>query len=121
MDTRRLHEDDLHSQLASWLRLQRLVGLWWHTPNTSSYLPYAVKLKRMGRLPGVPDFQFLHPEHRVAFIELKRKGGSLNQHQKIFLNHMDEWNIPYIVIKSDDLAVICGAASEFLKTYGFYK
>lgn len=117
----RVTEDALHIALAQWLRYQPLVGLWWHTPNTHSSVQHAVKLKRMGMLSGVLDFQFLHPENRIAFIELKRRGGVLNPSQKIFVNWLTENAISYVVIRTDSVDEMCCSARTFLSDNGFFR
>jgi hypothetical protein len=44
----------------------------------------AVKLKRAGLKPGSPDLYIMLPEGRIAWLELKAKGGSLSIEQKAF-------------------------------------
>lgn len=112
-------EDDLHYSLAAWLRLQRINGLWWHTPNTSSSPQYARKLARMGRRPGVLDFEFLRKPRYPAFIELKVHPRDLSEDQEIFcaaLRHMD---VPYTVIRTKSPEATIEQANAFLREHGF--
>lgn len=42
----------------------------------------AARLKRMGVMPGWPDFQFFHSSGRVCFLELKRRGDRASDAQE---------------------------------------
>jgi hypothetical protein len=61
-------------------------GLHWTAiPNGGKRdLRVAVKLKREGVRRGTPDIIILLPEGRVAWLELKIKGGSLSPDQRAF-------------------------------------
>ena len=47
-------------------------------------LSVAIKLKRAGLKRGSPDIFVMMPEGRIAWLELKIKGGSLSQEQRGF-------------------------------------
>ena len=120
-----ISEDALHIALAEYLRLlesmKRLNCLWWHTDNTHSSPQRAAKLSRMGMRPGVLDFQFLHHDNRVAWIELKKKRSYLNDNQRVFCQWLDTHGIPYVVITSNSSTEIAEKAELFLKQHGFIK
>jgi hypothetical protein len=62
-------------------------GVWW-TASLAGHgkmTPAARnKAKAMGLKPGWPDLQFLLPDGRVTFIELKSETGSLSPEQRAF-------------------------------------
>jgi len=41
-------------------------------------------------MPGWPDLQFAGPGGRMAFLELKRRGGRLNEAQAAMRDHLAE-------------------------------
>lgn len=112
-------EDDLHRALVQWLELQRINGKWWHTPNTSSSIPYAVKLKKLGRKKGVLDLQFLRKPQFNAFIELKRHPQNLSDDQREFCAFLDDVGVPYAVIRTKTPEATISQAQTFLRTHGF--
>ena len=73
----RTSEFQLQCQVAEVLR--RWCSEWWiytHLPMGEKRDPVtAMRLKRMGTMPGWPDFQFFGPRRAVVFMELKRPGG----------------------------------------------
>lgn len=56
----------------------------------------AGKLKRMGVKPGWPDLLFVSPAGQHHYIELKRKGGRLNDAQLEFQTFAQFAAIPYL-------------------------
>ena len=68
----------------------------------------AVKLKREGVKAGTPDIVILLPEGRVAWLELKIKGGSLSLEQQAFRKICQRLGHHWALIKSVD------DAKEFL-------
>lgn len=116
-------ETQLHIALADWLKLpttaRRLRCIWWHTDNTHSNPARAKQLERMGMRAGVPDFLFLNNDTRVAFIELKRRGGHLNDDQRTFRQWIDARAFPYALISSDDTDIILSKAQAFLERHEF--
>lgn len=46
------------------------------------------RLKRMGLHRGFPDFQFFHNSGRCAFLELKRRGETLDDEQDEIAAHL---------------------------------
>jgi hypothetical protein len=66
------------------------------------------RLKRMGVRPGWPDFIFLAPKgspHSVFFLELKRKGGRLSEHQAGFALWCLLNGVPHAVVDTVEAAV----------------
>lgn len=94
-------EDNLQIQTARWLRLQYPHVIAFHVPNGGKRPSTTIrrkgkiyqvnvtgaKLKRMGALAGVSDWLVLHPigPYSGAIIELKVKGGTLQESQSDFL------------------------------------
>jgi len=80
-----MSEYSLHVTVADWLRAQFPRLVWWHS-HQQGHLSIAarVKAKRMGRRAGVPDFTFIIPGGKAAFIELKIDGGKLSEPQAVF-------------------------------------
>lgn len=97
-------ESQLHSAVAKELRkLRDLTGkfIFWHIPNGEHRDEITgAKLKRMGVLEGVPDFELLCSDGRSRFIELKREGGRLTFSQSEFQRKCKEWNVCYVVAYS---------------------
>lgn len=49
----------------------------------------AARLKRMGVMPGWPDFQFAGPNKQMFFLELKRRGGRISPEQACVRAHLE--------------------------------
>jgi hypothetical protein len=77
-------EFSLHCMVADVLRRWLVDGwIWTHFPAGEARSAITgARLKRMGLNRGWPDFQFFHRDGACAFLELKRKGASLNEHQE---------------------------------------
>lgn len=74
---------------------------WTHIPLGEYRTPAtAARLKRMGVLPGWPDFQFFHVSGPVAFLELKRRGERLSDPQKGVAFHLMKAGHGYLVTDS---------------------
>lgn len=92
-------EDSLQIACATYMRAQYPNALWFHSPNGGSRNAIeAAKLKQMGVRPGVSDIIILENcnwelgyefdssiEYHGLFIELKVKGGTLQQSQLEYL------------------------------------
>lgn len=99
-------EDSLQKETAKWLRLQHPKLLAYHTPNggkrpmttitrkgkTFQVPAIGRKLKEMGTLAGVPDWFIARRCHQYggAYIELKAKGGALQDTQLDFLSRASD-------------------------------
>lgn len=101
----------VHCALADTLRR-------WATPNWIwTHLPLGehreaitgARLKRMGTQPGWPDLILIPPrEHSIPrphFLELKRRGGKLTEHQAGFALWCQLNDAPHAVADSYDAAV----------------
>lgn len=125
-------EDDLHIQVADFLRLAWPPDLlFWHTPNggdrptitrtnkageTYSFSPAAQQLKRMGTLPGFPDLAFLLPGGRLAVIELKFGKNTLSQDQIDVRTVMLANKVGYAVCRT--LEEVVDTLTSWLALYG---
>jgi hypothetical protein len=85
-------EDSLQTACATYLRAQYPKALWLHCPNGGSRNRIeAAKLKMMGVLPGASDLMIFEPRNFKGlrpcglFIELKTKGGKLQETQASFI------------------------------------
>ena len=85
-------ESDEHIAVADYLKY--LGVLFNHSPNEGMRKPqYVAKLKRMGMLPGFPDFFIYEPRgiYKGLAIEMKRiKGGRITEEQKECLAKLSE-------------------------------
>lgn len=64
----------------------------------------AVRLKRMGAMPGWPDFIFVGPG-QVLFLELKRRGEQPTEEQRDLAAHLVACGCAYLCTDSFDDAV----------------
>ena len=79
---------------------------------TSTHLPFGEKrdpatagrLKAMGVTPGWPDLMLIGPR-RIYFLELKRRGGKLSEHQSVRATALIGAGAGYGVAQSFDDAV----------------
>ena len=65
-------------------------------------LSVAVKLKREGVRRGTPDLYVMLPEGKIAWLELKVKGGSLSLEQRMFRDVCQRLGHHWAVAKSLD-------------------
>ena len=72
----------------------------------------AARLKRMGVMPGWPDFFFCGPNRSMLWLELKRKGNSLSEAQKKIAAHLRQCGFEYLVTDNVNEAI------AWLKTHG---
>ena len=105
-------EFQLHCMLADTLKLccsKR--WRWTHLP-MGEYrdIITASRLKRMGVMPGWPDFIFIGPG-AVVFLELKRQGGRLSDAQKALMAHLLACGADYHIANSYDGAI--GILAEY--------
>jgi hypothetical protein len=56
----------------------------------------AGRLKRLGLTAGWPDLQFAGPGPRMAFLELKRRGGRLSEAQQAMRDHLVTCGFAYL-------------------------
>jgi len=79
-------ESALQAQLCEYLDLSIRPGLHWSSIENGGkrHLLTAVRLKKQGVKAGTPDMFFMLPEGRIAWLELKIKGGALSPPQQVF-------------------------------------
>ena len=106
----------LHCSVADTVRRWILPGwIWTHFPAGEARPSQIIKgkrvsltgarLMRMGLNTGFPDFQFFHIEGGCAFLELKRKGNSLDEDQEIIADHLKRAGHHYLVTDRFDVAI----------------
>ena len=69
------------------------------------HIRVAVKLKAQGVKRGIPDLAVLLPEGRIAWLEMKIKGGALSAHQKAFRDKAQSLGHAWAVAKTLDEAI----------------
>jgi hypothetical protein len=91
-----------HVMVADALKLGSAPGwVWSHFPAGEKRDPKtAGRLKRMGVMPGWPDFLLISPEGRLHCLELKRGPAPLTQYQTGFGDAMLARGVPYEVARS---------------------
>lgn len=86
-----MNSEHLEQKLViQWFRIQypRVYKCLWAIPNGGvRHIGTAIKLKKEGVLPGVPDLFLMIPKKNKhgMFIEMKAKSGKLQQNQKDFI------------------------------------
>jgi hypothetical protein len=94
-------EDILQESIAEFLSWRWPDLLWWHTPNGGSRnVREAVKLKRMGVLPGVADLVFIVGTGQAVFVELKAGKNKPTESQEAFRTRVVRSGCPYHVERS---------------------
>jgi cellobiose-specific phosphotransferase system component IIB len=89
---------------------------YWHTPNGGLRdKREAAKLRAMGVLPGVPDLVLISPQGKFHGLELKRKGGTLSEEQRLF--HAFAKGMGWPVAEADTL----DGALDVLRMWGALK
>src|SRR4051812_2818591 len=108
-------EFHLHCALADDVRKLLLPSWrWTHLPFGEMRSPATgSRLKRMGVMPGWPDFMFVGPGRALLFIELKRgRIGKLSDEQLAVHQHLQTCGIECFVVRSVVEAI------ERLQAYG---
>lgn len=82
-----------------------------HVANESRSKTQAIKNKKLGTSPGVPDYFVLTPRG-IVFVEMKRrKGGTVSAYQKEWIAALTQCNIPVKVCKGFE------EAKEFVEKF----
>lgn len=91
-----------HVMVADALKIGAAPGwVWSHFPSGEKRDPKtAGRLKRMGVMPGWPDFLLISPQGRLHGLELKRGPAPQTDHQKRFGEAMAARGVPYAVARS---------------------
>jgi hypothetical protein len=106
----------LHCAVADMLRRWIMPGwVWTHFPAGEARPSQIIKgkrvsitgarLKRMGLHTGFPDFQFFHCDGQCAFLELKRKGATVDEDQEAIAQHLKTAGHLYLVTDKLDVAI----------------
>lgn len=88
-----------------------------HVPNeiSSNKNPaFGHKLKKLGKLPGAPDYIFMW-DNDFGCIEFKTEKGKLSDNQKNFQTHCKLLNVKYEIARS------CDQGIDILKEWGLLK
>jgi hypothetical protein len=83
----------------NWLKANKLY--YWHTPNSTYTKSWSQKRhnQNMGVQSGIPDL-FVIVGNRVVGVEMKRiKGGVISENQKVWIERLNNANIPTKVCK----------------------
>jgi hypothetical protein len=106
-----------HCMVADALRIGAMPGWQWtHFPAGEArpsfvdkkgrrVSPAADRLKRMGLMPGWPDFVLVSPAGRFFGLELKRGKAPLTDDQEAFRKWCGAHLVPYVVARSFDDAI----------------
>lgn len=105
-------EDRLQASMVQWLDLVAPGLIYLHIPNGGSRNAWeARKLKAMGVRAGAPDLEFLLPDGRVLWVEVKVPGGRMQDSQTALHPRMaDVGHQVHIARSIDDLRAILVAA-----------
>ena len=98
-------EDDFQKNCINFLRLQYRSKLFFHVPNGGKRnRREGVKFKAMGVLAGVSDVLILEPtdSYHGLIVELKVKGGRVEDSQKEFLENCEARGFKTVVAYSLD-------------------
>jgi len=107
-------ESDFQTTAARYL--DNLQILWNHCPNGGSrHKREAVNLKAQGVKAGFPDIAIYEPrgEFKGLFIELKRGGGKVSTHQRVWLDRLQQRG--YKVYKTDSIDEFVDLVENYLK------
>ena len=111
-------EHELQVSLCDYLDIMvRPDVFWFPIPNGGfRSIGVAMKLKREGVRRGPSDMVFVLPQGRTAWLELKVKGGSLSDDQKLFRNVCLTNGHHWAVAKNLNEAIEFLASVDALKT-----
>ena len=107
-------EHQLQTSLCEYLDRALLPSLdYFAIPNGGArHIRVAMKLKATGTKRGIPDLCILLPEGRIAWLELKIKGGYLSADQKAFRDKAISLDHAWGMARTLDEAI------EFLRVIG---
>ena len=110
-------EHALQVAVVEYMTLMVRPELYWSAiPNGGKRnLSVAVKLKREGLKPGSPDLYVMLPDGKIAWLELKVKGGSLSIEQQAFRNVCKRLGHHWVVAKTLDEVIVFLASLGALK------
>jgi hypothetical protein len=98
--SRQISEKEIHMKAWQWVKTYYPDLLIFHVPSGEPRdVTVAMKLKRMGVVPGVADFLMFIPGHSIA-IELKDDGGRQSDPQKLFQKKWEACGFRYKIARS---------------------
>jgi hypothetical protein len=98
--SRQISEKELHLHAWQWVSKACPDLLIFHVPSGETRdIATAMKLKRMGVIPGVADFLMFTYNATVA-IELKDRGGYQSPAQKLFQRRWEACGHQYYIVRS---------------------
>lgn len=120
-----LKEDVLHSNCVKWFYLQygdfridkdapMLCHIANETPRSSNkiqMIAYANKMKKLGKIKGIPDFFLRRKDGLVLFIELKAEDSNIKDEQKYIFDYMN---------KDLEFCKICKTEEEFVNVVNHF-
>ena len=100
-------ESALQAQLSEFLDLSLRPGLRWSAIENGGkrHLLTAIRLKKNGVKAGTPDIFVMLPEGKIAWLELKIKGGALSPPQKAFRDDAKRLGHHWAVARTLDEAI----------------
>jgi hypothetical protein len=112
-------ESALQAQVAAYLDRFIRPGLRWSAIENGGkrHLLTAVRLKKNGVKAGTPDIFVMMPEGRIAWLELKIKGGALSLPQKEFRDTAKRLGHHWAIAKTLDEAIVYLGGIGILKNY----
>lgn len=108
---------DFATQLKTLSTLNQLNGIFFHIPNeiSSNKSPvFGAKLRKMGKIPGAPDYVFMWGND-CGCIEMKTEKGKLTENQVEFQKWCQTHKVKYEVCRSSE------SAFDVLNSWGFLK
>lgn len=100
VSSRQISEKEIHMRAWQWVKSYYPDLLIFHVPSGEPRdVVVAMKLKRMGVVPGVADFLMFIPGHGIA-IELKEDGGRQSDPQKLFQKRWEHCGFRYYIARS---------------------
>lgn len=98
--SRQISEKEIHLKAWQWVKETYPDLLIFHVPSGEYRdMATAMKLKRMGVVPGVADFLMFVSGKNIA-IELKDKGGKQSEAQKFFQRGWEALGGVYVIVRS---------------------
>jgi hypothetical protein len=98
--SRQPSEKEIHMKAVQWVQKTYPQLLIFHVPSGEKRdIATAMKLKRMGVIPGVADFLMFTSGYNIA-IELKDKGGAQSPGQKRFQMNWEKLGHEYEIVRS---------------------
>lgn len=115
-------EAGLQSSVREYLNFCLPADIWW-TASLAGHGKMSMaarnKAKAMGLKPGWPDLQFLFPDGRVRFIELKSDKGVLSPEQREFRDNAQPHGIWALCRSVDEVSTVLRGWGAKLRDHPF--